>query len=209
MVERSLLEVEGYVRDFAVDNPHVTVAMLRFSNVLGPDITTPLAKALELPLVPAVFGFDPRFQFVHEADVVRAILFVLDGRGAGHLQRGRRRAAAVERGGRDLRQAHLPAAALRPGPARPRPLTPPRASTCRPSCSTCCATAAGVDNRRLKQAGLRLPLHLRRHGGRLRRGAAHPRRWSASTEAAYQYERDVEQFFRHSPAGRSATTERR
>ena len=68
MVERSLLEVESYVRDFAVDNPHVAVAMLRFSNVLGPDITTPLAKALELPLVPSVFGFDPRFQFVHELD---------------------------------------------------------------------------------------------------------------------------------------------
>ena len=87
--------------------------MLRFSNVLGPDITTPLAKALELPVVPSIFGFDPRFQFVHEDDVVRAILFVLDGTGAGHLQRGRRRAAAVERGGRDLRQAHLPAPAAR------------------------------------------------------------------------------------------------
>ena len=36
---------------------------------------TPLGKALELPLVPSVFGFDPRFQFVHEDDVVRAILY--------------------------------------------------------------------------------------------------------------------------------------
>ena len=38
MIERSLLEVEGYVRDFAVDNPPVTLAMLRFCNVLGPDM---------------------------------------------------------------------------------------------------------------------------------------------------------------------------
>ena len=58
-VERSLLEVEGYVRDFAEDNPHVTVSLLRFSNVLGPDIVTPLSKALALPLVPSVLGFDP------------------------------------------------------------------------------------------------------------------------------------------------------
>src|SRR4051794_24130447 len=48
-VERSLIEVEGYVRDFARDNPHVTVSMLRFSNVLGPAIETSLSKALQLP----------------------------------------------------------------------------------------------------------------------------------------------------------------
>src|SRR4029453_17837232 len=77
-VERSLLEVEGYVRDYATDNPDVTVSLLRFSNVLGADIVTPISKALQLPLVPSVFGFDPRVQFVDEADVVRAIMFVLD-----------------------------------------------------------------------------------------------------------------------------------
>src|SRR5215218_7051658 len=36
-VERSLLGVEGYVHDFAEDNPHVNVSLLRFSNVLGAD----------------------------------------------------------------------------------------------------------------------------------------------------------------------------
>lgn len=82
-VERSLLEVEGYVRDFAVDNPHVAVAMLRFSNVLGPELSTPLSRLLELPVVPSIFGFDPRFQFVHEDDVVRAVLFVLQHELAG------------------------------------------------------------------------------------------------------------------------------
>ena len=51
-VERSLVEVEGYVRDFAVDNPHVCLSLLRFSNVLGPDISTPLSRALQLPVVP-------------------------------------------------------------------------------------------------------------------------------------------------------------
>src|SRR3954464_6126953 len=76
-VEKSLLEVEGYLRDFAEDNPHVIVSLLRFSNVLGPDITTPLSSALELPLVPSILGFDPRLQFVHEEDVLRSILFVL------------------------------------------------------------------------------------------------------------------------------------
>src|SRR4029453_10470223 len=77
-LERSLLAVEDYVRDFAVDNPHVTVSMLRFSNVLGPTIVTPFSQILQLPVVAAVFGFDPRFQFIHEDDVLRSLLFVLD-----------------------------------------------------------------------------------------------------------------------------------
>ncbi|MCB0971703.1 MAG: NAD-dependent epimerase/dehydratase family protein, partial [Acidimicrobiales bacterium] len=82
-VERSLLEVEGYVRDFARDNPHVRLSLLRFSNVLGPDLVTPLTKALQLPLVPKVAGFDPRFQLVHEDDVVAALLFALEGNTPG------------------------------------------------------------------------------------------------------------------------------
>ena len=140
-VERSLLEVEGYVRDFAVDNPHVNVAMLRFSNVLGPDITTPLAKALELPVVPVRVRLRPPLPVRARGrrgagDPVRA-----RGERAGHLQRGRRRAAPVERGRGDLRQADLPAPAVRARAAR-RLRSPGSASTCRPSCSTCCATAA-------------------------------------------------------------------
>src|SRR5919112_4848031 len=79
-VERSLLEVEGYLRDFAEDNPHVVVSLLRFSNVLGTDIQTPLSRALELPLVPCIAGFDPLMQFTEEDDVVRSIEFVLRNR---------------------------------------------------------------------------------------------------------------------------------
>jgi UDP-glucose 4-epimerase len=77
-VERSLLEVESYVRDFARDNPHVTLSLLRFANVIGPDISTPLVKALHLPMVPKIAGFDPRFHWVHEDDVVSALLFCLE-----------------------------------------------------------------------------------------------------------------------------------
>src|SRR5205085_3770080 len=79
-VERSILEVEGYLRDFAEDNPHVVVSLLRFSNVLGTDITTALSRALELPLVPCILGFDPLVQFTEEDDVIRSIEFVLRNR---------------------------------------------------------------------------------------------------------------------------------
>ena len=79
-VERSILEVEGYLRDFAEDNPHVVVSLLRFSNVLGTDITTALSRALEMPLVPSILGFDPLLQFTEEDDVIRSIEFVLRNR---------------------------------------------------------------------------------------------------------------------------------
>jgi len=76
-VERSLLEVESFVSDFATDNPDIDVTLLRFANVFGDDLDTPLIRCLRLPLVPYVFGFDPRVQFVHQTDVVGALLYAV------------------------------------------------------------------------------------------------------------------------------------
>ena len=197
MVERSLLEVEGYVRDFAVDNPHVTVAMLRFSNVLGPDITTPLAKALELPVVPSMFGFDPRFQFVHEADVIRAILFVLENEVQGiynvagdGLLPWSEVAAICGR-----RTVPLPpiGTSLLTGPLRRLGVELP------PELLDLLRHGRGVDNRRLKRTGFD---YRYTSAGTVADfvEALRIRRTVGETAPGYQYERDVEQFFRHSPA---------
>jgi UDP-glucose 4-epimerase len=197
MVERSLLEVEGYVRDFAVDNPHVTVAMLRFSNVLGPDITTPLAKALELPFVPSMFGFDPRFQFVHEIDVVRAILFVLENEVQGiynvagdGLLPWSEVAAICGR-----RTVPLPpiGASLLTAPLRRLGVELP------PELLDLLRHGRGVDNRRLKRTGFDYRFT---SAGTVADfvEALRIRRTVGETTPGYQYERDVEQFFRHSPA---------
>ena len=72
-VERSLLEVEGFVRDFAEDNPATVVTVLRFANVLGTDIVTPISTNLSRPICPAIAGYDPLLQFVEEDDVVRCL----------------------------------------------------------------------------------------------------------------------------------------
>ncbi len=196
MVERSLLEVEGYVRDFAVDNPHVTVALLRFSNVLGPDITTPLAKALELPVVPSLFGFDPRFQFVHEDDVVRAILYVLENQvqgiynvaGDGLLpwsevaQICGKRTVPLPPWGIGLFSGPL----ARIGIELPAELL------------DLLRYGRGVDNRRLKRAGF--DYRYTSAGTVADFVEAMRIRRTVGEEPGYQYERDVEQFFRHSPA---------
>jgi UDP-glucose 4-epimerase len=195
-VERSLLEVEGYVRDYAADNPDVTVSLLRFSNVLGEDIVTPLTKALELPLVPCVFGYDPRVQFVDEVDVVRAILFVLDNdlggtfnvTGDGMLPWSEVAAICGKRllplppVGRIMVSSVLGRLGIDLPPEVLDLLTYGR----------------GTDNRRLKEAGFTYrhtsagAIHAFAEAARLR-GAVGER-------VSYRYERDVEQFFRHSPA---------
>ena len=77
-IERSLLEVEDYVRDFAEDNPHVSVTLFRFANVIGTDHDTPMLKALRMPAVPAVFGFDPLVQVVHVDACIAALAFAVN-----------------------------------------------------------------------------------------------------------------------------------
>ncbi|MFB7866270.1 NAD-dependent epimerase/dehydratase family protein [Streptomyces sp. NPDC056069] len=67
---KDAVEVEGYVRGFARRRPDVAVCVLRFANILGPRVDSPLAEYLDLPVLPTVLGYDPRLQFVHEDDVM-------------------------------------------------------------------------------------------------------------------------------------------
>jgi UDP-glucose 4-epimerase len=196
-VERSLIEVEGYVRDFAVDNPHVTVSLLRFANVLGPTISTPIAKALSLPMVPQLFGFDPRIQFVHEDDVVRAILYVLD-----------RKVQGIYNVAGDGLLPWSEVAALcgkRNFPLFPwgtsllsRPLSRIGIDL-PPELIDLLTFGRGVDNRRLKRAGFAYE-HTSAGAVEAFVKALRLRRTVGEPDSSYQYERDVEQFFRHSPA---------
>lgn len=197
VLERTLLAVEGYVRDFAVDNPHVSVTVLRFSNVLGPDIDTPLSKLLALPFVPSIFGFDPRFQFVHETDVIRALLYALQMRptgvynvaGDGLLPWSE---VAAICGKRTMPMPPY-GLGLLAGPLRriglvelPQELL------------DLLRYGRGVDNRRLKETGFEYRFT---SAGTVADFVRSMRlRPFSGAEAEYQYERDVEAFFKHSPA---------
>jgi UDP-glucose 4-epimerase len=72
-IERDIVEAEAAVNDFAEKRPDVSMTLLRFSNVLGPDVHTSFNRLFSLPAVPMVLGFDPRLQYVHEDDVVHAL----------------------------------------------------------------------------------------------------------------------------------------
>ncbi len=70
---KDAVEVEGYVRGFGRRRPDVTLSLLRFTNFVGPVIDTPLTRYLSLPVVPTVFGFDPRIQLCHEDDGIEVL----------------------------------------------------------------------------------------------------------------------------------------
>jgi UDP-glucose 4-epimerase len=72
-LSKDAVEVEGYVRGFARRRPDVCVTTLRMANWIGPKTDSPMTRYFGLPVVPTVFGYDARLQFLHEDDGVEAI----------------------------------------------------------------------------------------------------------------------------------------
>jgi nucleoside-diphosphate-sugar epimerase/1-acyl-sn-glycerol-3-phosphate acyltransferase len=70
---KDAIQVEDYVRSFDRRRRDVTVTILRLANQVGPSVTNPLTRYFELPTCPTVLGFDPRLQFLHEADTERVL----------------------------------------------------------------------------------------------------------------------------------------
>ncbi|HVF31920.1 MAG TPA: NAD-dependent epimerase/dehydratase family protein [Acidimicrobiales bacterium] len=196
-VERSLLEVEGYLRDFAEDNPHVSVSLLRFSNVLGTDIETPITKALALPATPSILGFDPLVQFVHEVDVVRSIEHVMthsvpgayNVAGDGKLPWSEVAAICGQR------LVPLPPLLTNLAAA---PLAALGLVDLPPELLDVLRYGRGVDNRRLKSTGF--DYRFTSAGAVESFAEASRLRRTLGADKGYRYERDVENFFRHSPA---------
>ncbi len=197
-LERSLIEVQSVVRDFAEDNPHLTMTVLRFANVLGTDIITPISYDLRRRLLPCIAGFDPLVQFVEEDDVVRALRYVTDQRlhgvynvaGAGKLPWSE--VASI--GGAYL--LPLP-------PIRPRLFATPLVRTgiiqFPPEMEGLIRFGRGVDTNALVDAGF----EYRYTSAGVVENFARANNLRRSTVAGgpeYRYEQDLEQFFRHSPS---------
>ena len=70
--QRDVGEIENLFETFRRRHPHVTCTMLRYQPSIGPSHDTQVTRYLSLPVVPTYLGFDPRVQFVHEADALDA-----------------------------------------------------------------------------------------------------------------------------------------
>jgi UDP-glucose 4-epimerase len=196
-VERSLIEVEGYLSDFAEDNPHVVVSLLRFSNVLGTDIITPISRALQLPVAPCILGYDPMLQFVEEDDVIRSLEFVVRNQipGVYNVAGDGRMPWSEVAGMCGRRLAPMPPV-LTNLAAAPLELVGVELP---PETLALLRYGRGADNRRLKRAGFEYRYTT---AGAVQSfaEASRLRGTVGDSRPAYKYERDVEAFFRHSPA---------
>jgi UDP-glucose 4-epimerase len=199
-LESDIVEAEDAVQEFAARNAKVTVTTLRFCNGLGPDLQTSHSALLSLPVIPGILGFDPRYQFIHEDDIVGALQHAV-----AHDLPGIYNAAP------DGVLALSEVASLLGRPYAP--LLPPF--------GTGLAAAAtgrigvripeevlrqlrygrGQDNRKLKQSGYRFTLTTRETVQEFA-AALRLKPLRESGAAPYRYEREVEEFLRWSPSVR-------
>jgi UDP-glucose 4-epimerase len=75
-IERSIQATERMLREHQARHPQTKVSIIRFPDVIGGDSRAggALAGLLQLPVVPAVLGFDPRLATIHHEDVVGALV---------------------------------------------------------------------------------------------------------------------------------------
>lgn len=66
-------KAERYVRGLARRRPDLSIAVLRFADLMGPSVDSPLTRYLGRRWVPVLPGHDPRMQFLHEDDGVEVI----------------------------------------------------------------------------------------------------------------------------------------
>jgi len=197
-VERSLLEVEAFLRDFADDSPHVNVTLLRFANVLGDDLDTPFAIALRRPVVPEILGFDPRVQFVHSDDVVGALMYATTNDVPGVYNVAGDGNTPWSEVCAMIGKPRVPLSPVLTNLSA-EPLRLLRLWDLPPEALQFLRYGRTLDNSRYQQAGFTYrytnagTVESFARGLRLAKtiGDKHP---------AYRYEREVEDFFRHSPA---------
>jgi UDP-glucose 4-epimerase len=72
--QRDVGEIENYFETYSRRHPQVVCTMLRYQPTIGPSVDTQVTRYLSLPLVPTYLGFDPRVQFLHEADAQDALV---------------------------------------------------------------------------------------------------------------------------------------
>jgi UDP-glucose 4-epimerase len=196
-LESDIVEAEKAVSGFAERNPGITVTVLRFCNALGPDQRTTHTELFGLPAIPSILGFDPRYQFIHEEDLVGVLRYaaesdlpgVYNAAGDGVLALsevasllGRPLAPVLPPWGTSLGATALRFAGLRLPPEVLNQLRYGR----------------GMDNRKLKGAGYNFGFTSReavvKHAEAMR-----VRSLRRDQGEPYRYEREVEEFLRWSP----------
>jgi UDP-glucose 4-epimerase len=181
----------------------VQVCVLRFANGLGGGLNTAHTRLFRLPAIPVILGFDPRYQFIHEDDIVGVLEHAI-----------RNDLEGIYNGAADGVLALSEIVSLLG--KLPLPILPPwgtgiaadalRAAgiTIPPEMLEQLRYGRGLDNRRLKASGYRFR-YTTREAVRKFREALRIEPLIRTGREPYRYEREVEEFLRYSPSVRSGT----
>jgi UDP-glucose 4-epimerase len=71
-------EAEGLFRRFAADRPGTILQVARPCIVCGPNVSNFIFRAMERPVTFRALGMDPEIQLVHEDDVARALVAIVE-----------------------------------------------------------------------------------------------------------------------------------
>ena len=199
-IERDIVEAEATVRDFAERNRDKTVTVLRFANGLGPGLTTSHSRLFSLPAVPTILGFDPRYQFIHEDDIVGALLHAVHEDLHGICNGAADGVLVLSEVIDLLDKPMLPVlppwgTGLAAGPLNRLGLRIPVEMLNQ------LRYGRGLDNRKLKAAGY-VPRLTTRETVRAFAEHLRLRPLSRGAREPYRYEREVEEFLRWSPSVR-------
>jgi UDP-glucose 4-epimerase len=201
-IESDIVEAESLVSEFAhTQGEQTKVCMLRFVNGIGPGLRTPHTELLRMPAVPVILGFDPRYQLIHEDDIVGCLEHAVRGDHEGIYNAapdgvlvmseiigllGKQMAPILPPWGTGAAAAALSRLGLQIPPEMLNQLRYGR----------------GLDNRKLKAAGYRFRYTTREAVLKFRE-AMRVERIARSDQEPYRYEREVEEFLRYSPSVRS------
>ncbi len=196
-LERDIVEAERQLWEFARANPNVAVSALRCADIIGGELRGSHLTMLGLPVIPAILGFDPRWQFVHHDDVIAALAHA-----ARHELRGAYNVAA------DGVLALSEVASLLSKPLLP--VLPPWGTVSAAEGLRRLGLPVplellrelrfgrGLDNRRLKSSGYGFRYTTREAVLKLR-AQQRLRPLLRSGSDSYRYEQEVEEFLRWSP----------
>jgi UDP-glucose 4-epimerase len=199
-IERDIVEADRAVRSFAERNRGVTVTVLRVTNGLGPGLTTSHIALFSLPVIPSILGFDPRYQLIHEDDIVRVLEHAVREDLPGVYNAAADGVLALSEIAGLLGKPLLPAlppwgTGLVAGPLKRLGLRMPEEMLNQ------LRYGRGLDNRKLKATGFHFRYTTRETVARF---AEHlrVRHLRDGDGQGYRYEREVEEFLRYSPSVR-------
>jgi len=75
--------VEEMTKQFGDENKDIILSIIRPTVVYGEKVDNYLSGILEYPIIPRIKGYSPDLQFVHEDDVVRAMVTIIEKKGRG------------------------------------------------------------------------------------------------------------------------------